>query len=102
MSWLLYMGIYVALVLVPFIIIGVSTQREDYTFFDRRSTAAMKKIAILIVVLCHYMGTYGEGTTIFTPLGGIGVSIFLILSAYGLTKSWSVRGEHGGVVVLLQ
>lgn len=51
-------------------------KKRKLYFFDRRSTAAIKGVAILIVVLCHYMGTYDDGITIFIPLGGIGVSIF--------------------------
>lgn len=55
-------------------------------------TSAMKGGAILCVILCHYMGRYGNGIRWFTPLGGIGVGIFLILSAYGLNESWSHKG----------
>ena len=48
-----------------------------------------KGVAILSVILCHAAGTFGHGKIVlFTPLGGIGVSIFLLLSAYGLIESW--------------
>lgn len=56
----------------------------------------MKGVAIICVVLCHYMGTFGQGITVFTPLGGIGVAIFLILSAYGLNESWNQGGGTAG------
>ena len=94
MLWLLYFGIIALAILIPFIVTGVTTKREEYAFLDKKSTSAMKGVAILCVVVCHYMGTYGNGVTLFTPLGGIGVSVFLILSAYGLTKSWHGGGVH--------
>ena len=34
------------------------------------------------------------GLRIFTPLGGIGVALFLILSGYGLTESYKRKGLH--------
>ena len=43
-------------------------------------------------MVCHFAGKFGNGITLFTPLGGIGVSIFLILSGYGLTVSWAKSG----------
>jgi len=52
-------------------------------------TLILKGIAILLVVICH-LGN--EFTRWFTPLGGIGVTIFLILSAYGLEKSYQKNG----------
>ncbi|WP_230596478.1 acyltransferase family protein, partial [Bacteroides ovatus] len=35
------------------------------------------------------------GTNIFTPFGGIGVAVFLLLSGFGLTESFSKRGMRG-------
>ena len=104
MSWMIYFGIIALTILIPFIVTGVTTKREEYAFLDKKSTSAMKGVAILCVVVCHYMGTYGNGVTLFTPLGGIGVSVFLILSAYGLTKSWLCGGGtlHGGENASLQ
>lgn len=48
---------------------------ED-TIWSRHYTSVMKGVAILCIVLCHYMGRYGNGIRWFTPLGGIGVAIF--------------------------
>lgn len=72
-------------------------------FMDRYFTSVMKGIAILGVMLCHFMGTFGNGITLFTPLGGIGVSIFLIMSGFGLNESWKTRGgQNGGENVLFR
>ena len=57
-------------------------------------TTALRGIAILIIMLAHCFGGF---TRALTPLGGIGVSIFLILSGYGLTKSAQLKESGGGV-----
>lgn len=67
---------------------------NDYC--NREMTNIYKGIAILSVILCHFMGAFGRGITIFTPLGGIGVAIFLLLSGYGLNESWSAKTNRGG------
>lgn len=64
-------------------------------YCNREMTNIYKGIAILLVILCHFMGTFGRGITIFTPLGGIGVAIFLLLSGYGLNESWSAKANRG-------
>lgn len=51
---------------------------------SREVSNICKGFAILIIILCH-VGNYF--TRILTPLGGAGVSIFLILSGYGLLCS---------------
>lgn len=48
-------------------------------------------IATLIIILQHVSGLYG--TRLFTPLGGIGVAIFLISSGYGLNESYKKLGD---------
>lgn len=58
------------------------------TLFQKHNTTIYKGVAILLVILCHFMGKFGGGIVWFTPLGGIGVSIFLIVSGYGLSISW--------------
>lgn len=52
---------------------------------SKEYTQAIKGLAIFLVVICHIGNNY---TRLFTPLGGIGVSLFLILSAYGLEMSY--------------
>ena len=50
----------------------------------------VKGIAILIIIIAH-IGNY-SGKTWFTPLGGIGVAIFLFCSGYGLMISYHKNG----------
>lgn len=49
----------------------------------------LKAFGILLVIFCHVGGMY---TRLVTPLGGIGVAIFLFLSGFGLTKSSDKKG----------
>ena len=44
--------------------------------FNFNQTQYLKGIAILIIILCHTIGQAKE-TVIATPLGGIGVAMFL-------------------------
>lgn len=46
----------------------------------------LKAIGILMVIFCHIVGVFGIRYA--TPLGGIGVSIFLFISGYGLMESY--------------
>lgn len=67
--------------------------RSSFSFLDMSHTLYAKGIAILIIVIGH-LGNY-SGVTWFTPLGGIGVSIFLFCSGYGLTLSYKKNGLSG-------
>ena len=49
-----------------------------------------KGLAIILVVFSHCIATFGIRYA--TPLGGIGVAIFLILSGYGLNESYKKKG----------
>lgn len=53
-------------------------------------TTVLRGIAILMVYLQHTMG--GLGSRLFTPLGGGGVAIFLIISGFGLSESYKRKG----------
>jgi peptidoglycan/LPS O-acetylase OafA/YrhL len=57
-------------------------------------TQYLKGIAILLIILCHTIGQAKE-TTIATPLGGIGVAIFLFMSGYGLQESYKKNKLSG-------
>lgn len=104
MSWIRYVCIWSAQLVLPMAIIclGGGKNRkqassscrleEEGAFFSRRDGCILKGVAISCVMLCHLMGKFGGGVTLFTPLGGIGVSIFLILSAYGLNESYAQNG----------
>ena len=60
---------------------SVSKQADDNAL-SRYNTTVYKGIAILSVILCHFMGRFGHGITWFTPFCGIGVAVFLMLSDY--------------------
>lgn len=98
MIWIKYASIYVASIILAFIVAGIISEKNTDEYFGRTNSQVMKGIAILAVILCHLMGAFGCGTTLFTPLGGIGVSIFLMLSAYGLNESYI----GGGVLLLVE
>lgn len=57
---------------------------------SRCYTNYIKGIATILVIASHVGGCYG--CRYFTPLGGIGVAIFLILSGYGLNESYKKQG----------
>lgn len=58
---------------------------------SRETTNALKGLAVVLILICHMFGG-GFGYRIVTPLGGIGVSIFLFLSGYGLNESYISKG----------
>jgi peptidoglycan/LPS O-acetylase OafA/YrhL len=64
---------------------------------NKTHSTIYKGIAILLIITCHFMGRFGHGIRVFTPLGGIGVAIFLILSGYGMNESWN-KIIIGGVI----
>ncbi len=57
-------------------------------------TNVLRGIAVILIVVCHFIGG-GFEIRYFTPLGGIGVSIFLFLSGYGLNESYLLKGLDG-------
>ena len=60
---------------------------------SRNDSNILKGIAILLVMFCHFWALYGgRFNRLSTPLGGIGVSLFLMLSGYGLRISWRKHG----------
>lgn len=58
-------------------------------FLSKEQTNCVKAVAILCIVICHVMNNF---TRIFTPLGGIGVALFLMTSGYGLSISADCNG----------
>ena len=64
-----------------------------YSICDRKLTEAFRGIAILLIMTQHLAGHLG--TNIFTPFGGIGVAIFLVLSGFGLNESLKKNGING-------
>lgn len=72
-------------------IVGVS---DTPTFLDRNYTTALKGVAILFIMYGH-CACFWPGGRLTSPFGGIGVSLFLILSGYGLNESYLKRGLDG-------
>lgn len=84
---------YQLIIIVVFFILFALVKKENIqsvTFFNKDYTTIMRGIAILFVVL-HHVGN-SSGSVIFTPLGGIGVAMFLIISGYGLHESLKKKG----------
>lgn len=63
----------------------------DTVLLDKTTTTSIKGIAILLVIIAH-VGHGGFGVRLFVPLGCFGVSVFLILSGYGLMESYRRSG----------
>ncbi len=58
---------------------------------SKNLTNSLRGIAVILVILSHFIGG-GFACRFFTPLGGIGVAIFLFLSGFGLEESYKYNG----------
>lgn len=56
---------------------------------SKTKTNEVKGCAIILVIIAHIGVIFSR---VFTPLGGVGVYLFLLLSGYGLTCSYKVNG----------
>lgn len=72
---------------------GVGILLGEVNIYDKEMTECYRGVAIILIVVQHCAGELG--TNIFTPFGGIGVAVFLLLSGFGLTESFSKRGMRG-------
>ena len=91
MTWIIFLGIYIFPVLLLLTKSVNKLGDGGLLYMSKDHTTISKGLAILCVMLSHYMGHFGSGVTYFTPLGGTGVAAFLILSGYGLNESWKKR-----------
>lgn len=66
-------------------------ESETFDFMSISYSNACKGIAMLLIMIGHCTGLFAGGR-FMTPLGGIGVSVFLIASGYGLNESFKKRG----------
>lgn len=57
---------------------------------SKEESLALKGIAVLLILVCHLIGG-GFGFRYVTPMGGIGVAIFLFLSGYGVNESFAKK-----------
>lgn len=69
----------------------MNTEVHKTEFMSMDYTQVMRCVAILMVMLQHLSG-FVFGSRVFTPFGGGGVAIFLIISGYGLTLSAKKKG----------
>lgn len=77
--------------LAVFLIIAVLTsQKANTTFLDRTQTDQLKGIAILIVVLGH-LWVHVSSVRAIPVFGDYAVSLFLILSGFGLSVSQATK-----------
>ena len=89
-----YYILFELLIILTFTIGGSIIWQKDKEittdFLSFNYTTILRGVAILMVYLQHTMGALG--TRAFTPLGGGGVAIFLILSGFGLSESYKKKG----------
>jgi peptidoglycan/LPS O-acetylase OafA/YrhL len=81
------------LLFVMFVIFSFFFQgkkEKEVVFMSVDYTNFLRGIAILLIILMHT--SCAMGLRYFTPLGGIGVALFLILSGYGLAESYKKNG----------
>lgn len=60
--------------------------------FSKDTTTIFKGVAILMIVMGH-VGQLVPFSRPFTPLGAIGVALFLLCSGYGIEKSFLKNGR---------
>lgn len=97
MRWILFFCISLMMMAAPSLLFYRKGSVADTHFLDKNVTEACKGFAIFIILLSHSMQLFAPEVTFFTPLGGIGVAIFLMLSGYGINESWERRlASHKG------
>ncbi len=72
-------------------------QRRKTNFLDNNQTTQMKGMAITGIIFFHFITKLFDFQSIsyiniFANLGKIGVAVFLILSGFGLTRSYLTKG----------
>lgn len=88
---MIVLAVYISVLFICWSV-GIFTNKKlDMLWMDKNHTTVYKGIAIVIIMLSHMAGDY-TNLRFFTPLGGIGVSMFLVTSGYGLVKSHHKNG----------
>lgn len=85
MIWFVLFSLILFLSYCAFGIMGLG-KFQPYAFMSRNHTNVLRAIAILMVVWGHVGGKLGINNIQF--MGGIGVSLFLLCSGYGLFSSY--------------
>lgn len=60
---------------------------KDFTFLGRDFTTSLKGVAMILIMVSHFTGNMEYGR-VFTPWGGVGSNLFLLVSGYGLEESF--------------
>lgn len=63
----------------------------NLSFMSKDYTMTIKGLAMILIMLGHCTCQF-QGGRLMTPCGGIGVSIFLVASGYGLNESFKKNG----------
>lgn len=64
---------------------------KDFSFLKRDFTTSLRGIAMLLIMISHFTGDMEHGR-LFTPVGGVGSNLFLLVSGYGMTESFRKYG----------
>lgn len=83
--YFLWIGIFILLTVVYL-------KKEDKRIDSYAVSSEIKGISILAVILGHLSRVAGIKNSFFNLLGAQGVTLFLILSGYGLYKSYNTKG----------
>lgn len=62
---------------------------------DRSYTNMLRGLAMVMIMFGHVGGCYEESVW-FSPLPGVGVALFLMLSGYGNNESYLRKNVFGG------
>ena len=74
----------------PLHTLRVNSRHSTDFIFSLDFTNCLRGVAILMVMVGHVSGMMN--TVLFTPLGGTGVALFLLLSGFGLNESFKKQG----------
>lgn len=81
----------ISIAIIVFILLALSftNSSEEIQFLNRSHTSVLKGIGTTLVLISHIGNSMGLG--FLNPLGGLGVSLFLIIAGYGLNESFKKR-----------
>lgn len=82
--------IFLTAIIMTLYTLGFLKQTPSFEWMDRQYTTTLKGIGILTIVWAHSGAKLGVGGIQF--IAGVGVSLFLICSGYGLEKSYMKNG----------
>lgn len=83
---------FVAVSIILLLILSLVNEKaiRIMQMFNKTHTDLIKGIATILIVISHIANI--QGFNILIPLGGIGVTLFLISSGYGLNESFKKKG----------